>query len=81
MPNNRGPRLSGETPQVWRKSARRDFSQRLLPRGHAEVSDTDQCELSGKGSRLCENVRKQRKRRIVFSFCFFRGLQSALSFS
>src|SRR6266436_109496 len=31
---------------MWRKSARRDFSQRLLPRGHAEVSDTDQCELS-----------------------------------
>ena len=49
MPNNRGPRLSGETPQMWRKSARRDFSQRLLPRGHAGVSDTDQCELSGKG--------------------------------
>ena len=34
---------------MWRKSARRDLSQRLLPRGHAEVSDTDQCELPGKG--------------------------------
>jgi len=37
---------------MWRKSARRDFSQRLLPGGHAEVSDTDQCELSGKGGHL-----------------------------
>src|SRR3981081_3897972 len=26
---------------MWRKPARRDISQRLLPRGHAEVSDTD----------------------------------------
>src|SRR5260370_5096172 len=34
---------------MWRKPARRDLSQRLLPRGHAEVSDTDQCEVSGKG--------------------------------
>jgi hypothetical protein len=32
------------------------------------------------GSRLCENVRKQRMRRIVFSFFFFRRFQPALFF-
>src|SRR5258707_13308499 len=42
---------------MWRKSARRDFSQRLLPRGHAEVSDTDQCELSGKGQTEKNSIR------------------------
>ena len=32
------------------------------------------------GSRLCENVREQRTRRIVFYFFFFRRLQPVLFF-
>src|SRR6266446_1526509 len=48
---------------MWRKSARRDFSRRLLPRGHAEVSDTDQCELSVVGQ-----TEKNSDRAYVFRF-------------
>jgi hypothetical protein len=57
MPNNRLPRLSGETPVDVAKIGAARLSQRLLPRGHAEVSGTDQYELSDVGQQQLSRPR------------------------